>query len=96
MEYTIDKNIPIPTGRSKWTSVVDSMKVGDSILLPDRKEVVSLAAVLKRRDFKAVTRLEGGGIRVWKVLREGTDDLDQEYEKLLLEQEDKDEYQVNT
>ena len=77
MEYTIEKGIPIPTithpkGRSKWSSVIDSMEVGDSVLLPNRKEVISLSAVLNRRDFKVVTRSEEGGIRVWKMLKEAT------------------------
>ena len=104
MEYTIDKNIAIPKSfadrrLSEWTVFRESMEVGDSVLFPSREVANNLVSSLNRTaNFKAKTRKVDatGSIRVWKALKEGTEDLDQEYEKLLLEQEDKDEYQVNT
>ena len=61
MEYTIEKDIPIPRKRtidSEWARFADSMEAGDSILVPDRQ--------------KAPTRVEAGGVRVWKMLKEAT------------------------
>tara|TARA_R100001530_G_scaffold115723_1_gene82696 strand:- start:180 stop:413 length:234 start_codon:yes stop_codon:yes gene_type:complete len=75
MEYTIDKNIPVPRKRtidSAWGSIADSMEVGDSILVPTRGKATGLVHVLRRRDFRAPTRVEKGGIRVWKLLKEAT------------------------
>ena len=105
MEYTIDKNIAIPKSHtdrrlSEWTDLRESMEVGDSVLFPSREVANNLVSSLNRTaNFRAKTRKvnAAGSIRVWKVLREGTDDLDQEYEKLLTlhEQEDQDEYQAN-
>jgi len=105
MEYTIDKNIAIPKSHtdrrlSEWTDLRESMEVGDSVLFPSRTAANNLVSSFNRTaNFRAKTRKvdAAGSIRVWKVLREGTDDLDQEYEKLLTlhEQEDQDEYQAN-
>lgn len=75
MEYTIEKDIPIPRKRtidSEWARFADSMEAGDSILVPDRQKATNLVAVLRRRDFKAPTRVEAGGVRVWKMLKEAT------------------------
>ena len=103
MEYTIDKNIAIPKSfadrrLSEWTVFRESMEVGDSVLFPSREVANNLISSLNRTaNFRAKTRKvnAAGSIRVWKVLREGTDDLDQADEKLLMLQEDQDEYQAN-
>ena len=104
---TIEKNIPIPTREYDKKRPINNkygfllkMEVGDSVLFPSRAAANNLISSFNRTaNFTAKTRTvnTAGSIRVWKVLREGTDDLDQEYEKLLTlhEQEDQDEYQAN-
>ena len=75
MEYTIEKDIPVPRKRtidSEWGSIADNMEVGDSILVPTRNKATGLVHALRRRDFIGVTRIEEGGIRVWKLLKEAT------------------------
>jgi len=69
-EYKIEKNIPIPILRSKWSWVLD-LEVGDSALLPTigiagiRNSVTQLG---KRNDKKfSVRQVENGKYRIWRI-----------------------------
>jgi hypothetical protein len=71
MTYKIDKDIPVSTHngrtRSKWAGLVKQMKVGDSVLVKDRRESQALYYQLKANKRKAATRRWGKGFRVWRV-----------------------------
>ena len=71
MKYKIEKNIPISAhGKTgKWSSIGNQMEIGDSILVSNRKEALSISMALKRKGYKALTRKVDNGIRVWKVER---------------------------
>ena len=71
MKYKIEKNVPISEhGKTgKWSSIGKKMEIGDSVLVNNRKEAVSISLVLKRAGYKAVTRKVNNGVRVWKVER---------------------------
>lgn len=64
----IEKNIPVPPrtrngGLGKWQKCVNSMSVGDSVLV---ENYGSLYGALKSMGFKAIMRKEGDKFRVWK------------------------------
>ena len=66
----IEKNIPLPNGRGKWTELVQKMEVGDSVLLKNHAEACSLGLAMKRAvNGKVVTAKQAcGNIRVWRKL----------------------------
>ena len=71
MKYKIDKNVPLNAtkyGRNygRWVLLINKMESGDSVLLKNRSEAMSVCRTLLRKGFaKVPTRKEGTGIRVW-------------------------------
>ena len=71
--YQIDKNLAIPpktmptTRVSKW-AYVDTMEIGDSTLVSNKKESTSIFKRMQVRGWKCKTRtLEDGNVRVWRI-----------------------------
>ncbi len=74
--YLIESNIPIPE-RPKLSGPgrtivypVDSMKVGDSFLVPDKTQKQiggTIYGRAKKNGFKLAVRKVGTGTRVWRV-----------------------------
>ena len=62
----IDKGVPLPTQRVAWTSIVDQMELGDSVLT-DEKSARSLANTISDRGFSYRRHKEGNKVRVWKL-----------------------------
>jgi len=69
MIYKIEKNIPPPKNRGKWVELASKMEVGDSVLLDNTAQAVSLGLAMKRvKKGKVVTaKQDCGNIRVWRV-----------------------------
>lgn len=76
MTFTIEKNVPMPKGRTTAKYPYAQMEVGDSFLIPCSGDAV--ATVLKRMKtskFVAGKRLgiklsvatDNGGVRVWRA-----------------------------
>jgi hypothetical protein len=69
----IDKGIPIPpasTGMANTKYPWDQMEIGDSFLIPGRMKSnggVSVPPRLARGGFKVSCRVEGAGVRVWRI-----------------------------
>jgi len=69
---TIDTNVPIPTTKKsgQFMHLLREMKVGDSILVPDRTtaQVSSPIAIVSReRSSKFTSRKAEGGCRIWRI-----------------------------
>ena len=64
----IEKNIPVPIRRAKWVEIAKEMEVGDSVLLDNSAQSVSLGLAMKRvNKGKVVTAKQAcGNIRVWR------------------------------
>jgi len=64
----IEKNIPLPKSRGKWVKLASKMEVGDSVLLDNSAQSVSLGLAMKRvNKGKVVTAKQAcGNIRVWR------------------------------
>ena len=69
MNYKIEKNIPITKEYRKgtWKELAEKMEIGDSVLVKDRTEANSLSIIIRRLDYRQVTRTEGNKVRVWKL-----------------------------
>jgi len=70
MKYKIDKNVPLNEPKNgkygRWIPLVNEMESGDSVLLKNRSEAMSVCRTLLRKGFaKVPTCKEGTGIRVW-------------------------------
>lgn len=67
-EIKIEKNIPIPTPRTKW-GFLKVMEVGDSVLLPEGwVKTASLGAIARYlRPKKFALRSTPDGYRVWRI-----------------------------
>lgn len=73
--FTIEKNVPLPLGKNPASNglhaVVKSMEIGDSFLIPDVAKVMVARSRLQRAvvntGFKVLCRIEGSGVRVWRV-----------------------------
>lgn len=65
----IEKNIPMPEVRAKWVEIANQMQVGDSVLLKNPAEALSLRLAIQRRHKgKATTaKQDCGKIRVWRI-----------------------------
>jgi len=64
----IEKNIPIP----KFTiygnrSILQNMKVGDSIFVEDEQEKDSIRHAMRYRGLKPMCRKQGDGWRIWRI-----------------------------
>mgnify|MGYP001347022872 CR=1 FL=1 len=64
----IEKNIPLPKDRNRWVKLAKDMEVGDSVLLKNPAEALSLGLAVKRLfKGKVVTAKQAcGGIRAWR------------------------------
>ena len=73
MDVKIDKNVPLlkkmhlRRKKAKFDSVLEKMKIGDSILFSDKKEALNFVNFATRRGFRVAQRKENlnGDIRVW-------------------------------
>lgn len=63
----IDKNIPIPSKKGRWTVVMAKMDIGDSVLLEKRTEYTSMANTAKSMKMKLISRQDGNKFRVWRI-----------------------------
>lgn len=69
----IDKNIPMPVSRGPKTSVLLSMKVGDSIFANDGNTASSRfynsakQISYRKKGMKFSGRNENGGVRIWRI-----------------------------
>jgi hypothetical protein len=64
----IDENVPTPQ-RGSWATIVKEMKLGDSVLVKTVNECRGIRQAVYTQGFKAVTRHEGNGWRIWKAAR---------------------------
>lgn len=67
----IEKGISIPARRNKdgvsWPHIAQSLEVGDSVFCPTRSNVQYLRIKMRQLGYKATTRAEGTGTRVWRI-----------------------------
>ena len=68
----VEKNLPIPSisrARKKPSlkTLVETMKVGDSILLPDNNKAQYMWRIMKSLGFESTQRVAKGGVRVWRT-----------------------------
>ena len=64
----IEKNVPMP----KFTiygkrSILQNMKVGDSIFVEDEQEKDSVRHAMRYRGLKPMCRKQGDGWRIWRI-----------------------------
>jgi len=72
VKLTIDENVPVPSQigvrGGKYADVLSKMKVGDSVILSDQKEVSNFRTLIHSRRLRPVQRkLKDGTIRVWML-----------------------------
>ena len=69
IETTIQKDIPIPSSKTKRRYPLKGMEVGDSFFTNAPQRYASAAAIVhgKRVGQKFTTRVENGGTRVWRI-----------------------------
>jgi len=74
--FTIEKGIEVSPNtaggaKGRWARISAAMEAGDSVLVANASERSSLAIRINDQPgHKAVTRKEGGKIRVWKCVGE--------------------------
>jgi hypothetical protein len=68
MVTRIDKNVPLPvTGRGgEMNALIARMEVGDSVYVDTWKTLNVWRNRISGRGFKAISRKEGKGWRIWK------------------------------
>jgi hypothetical protein len=68
MTTRIDRNVPIPlVGKGgEMNEIISKMQVGDSVFIDKFKELNVWRNRISGRGFKAISRKEGKGWRVWK------------------------------
>ena len=67
----VDKDIPVPTRRSRTLYPYEEMEVGDSFFLEDmplQQVCTSNLRAGKRSGKKFSARTEDGGVRVWRIV----------------------------
>jgi hypothetical protein len=67
----VDKDIPVPTRRSRTLYPYEEMEVGDSFFLEDmplQQVCNSNLRAAKRSGKKFSARTEDGGVRVWRIV----------------------------
>jgi hypothetical protein len=69
MAIKIDKNVPVARSNSDIIPTVSQMNIGDSVFVPTRAEMSSFRSAIRYAGFKAVSRKEGNGYRIWKTER---------------------------
>jgi len=67
----IETNFPMPSVKRKkdsvWKQLANEMKVGNSVLLKDRKQADCLYAAFYEKGMRSSMRTVEGGVRVWRV-----------------------------
>ena len=65
----IEKNVPVPIRRAKWVEIAKEMEVGDSVLLKNIAESLSLKLAIRRvlKGNAVTAKQDCGGIRVWRT-----------------------------
>ena len=67
---TIEKNIPIPAKRSAEgkNSIIWKMEIGDSVFVEGKTKAYGcFGYIAKKNGWKFATRVEGDGVRVWRI-----------------------------
>ncbi len=70
--YKIQSGIPVPPKRRRFRhgevkALSVDMKIGDSMLFPNRTKAKSLYNALKNLGFGVTIRNSEEGVRIWKV-----------------------------
>lgn len=67
----IETNFPMPNIRRNrgtvWKQLASEMKVGNSVLLKDKKEAHCLYSAFYEKGMRSSMRVVKGGVRVWRV-----------------------------
>jgi hypothetical protein len=63
----IEKNIPIPLRRSVWKNLLNKMSVGDSVLLDNKSQYMSMRKAALGMGFTIAARTIDDKIRVWRM-----------------------------
>ena len=66
----IDKGLPIPSKQHRrdfLLATIREMRKGDSVLVKNRAECLSITNVMRRHGVKFTARKMDEGVRVWKV-----------------------------
>lgn len=68
-KFDIERGIEIPGLRSKipYRRILDSLEVGDSVLMPNRNAANHLASQFYSQGKRGLTRTVEGGVRVWRI-----------------------------
>ena len=73
MSIKIEKNVPVPTaGKGMYGRIIRQMELNDSVFVTSQTEMTSMRNALTYHGFKALSRKEGKGWRIWKLNRDGT------------------------
>lgn len=71
LEFSIELGVAIPpkyNGKiARWRGLIDKMKIGSSVLFPNKVLAQSLGLALKAAGFDYTTRVLEFGCRVWKM-----------------------------
>ena len=72
IQFKIETNIPVPPEGhgyiGKWTTLYKSMRLNDSVLLPDRKASSALSQAAYHHKGRLATRKSNDGIRCWRIV----------------------------
>ena len=67
----IETTVPLPPKRSEpstiWKQLANEMKVGNSVLLRNKKEADCLYTAFYEKGMRSSQRKVKGGVRVWRV-----------------------------
>lgn len=68
----IEADVPMPGVKQRkkdtvWKQLADEMKVGNSVLLRNKKEADCLYAAFYEKGMRSSQRKVKGGVRVWRV-----------------------------
>lgn len=75
MSYTIEKGVPLPSGRRERRDKYPyaDMEVGDSFLIPLAKDrstsgiYASVSVAKRRHNINLATARVDGGVRIWRI-----------------------------
>ena len=68
----VEKNLPIPQisrkrKRKTLRSIIETMKVGDSVLMPSEDKARHIWKIMRELGYKSTHRTVKGGCRVWRI-----------------------------
>ena len=67
MDLVIDKNVPMPSSRSKWSDIIKKMKTGHSVVVPKSSRPAIWKAA-NNLGVNVVSRsVDQHVVRVWKT-----------------------------